>query len=207
MSLQIILEIQFFVDNPSFFYIMGIAMNDTSKILISMAVFISAMFAPHAAAQTDMGRINMEIRATRDKIAAQRIHRDKMVRRMLERNSDYRHVTERAGHVRQLRAKNEELISRACDIVRSKNKSGMVLVAHSPMVFMLYSQQYSDIGSLRNLYEFNNREIKMYEKHLEKIDGLELRVKNHCDSIMHAEIDKYQLILDSLLNEKMKLIR
>lgn len=182
-------------------------MNDTKKILISMAVFISAMFAPHADAQTNIANINMQIRVTRDKIAEQRVRRDKMVRHMLERNSDYRHVTERAGRVRQLHVKNEELISRACNIVREKNKPGMVLVAHSPMVFMLYSQKYPDVGSLRDLYELNNREIKKYEYHLKKIDGYELRVKNHCDSIMHAEIDKYQLMLDSLLDEKMKLIR
>ena len=182
-------------------------MNDTKKILISMAVFISAMFAPHADAQTDMSDINRQIRVTREKIAEQRRIRDKRVRHMLERNSDYRYVTERAGQVRKLHAKNEQLVARACDVIRHKNKSGMVLVAHSPMVFLLYSQEYPEIGSMRNLYEFNVREIKIYERHLEKIDGYELRVKNHCDSIMHAEIDKYQLMLDSLLNEKMRLIR
>lgn len=75
------------------------------------------------------------------------------------------------------------------------------------MVFIIYSSKYTEVGLLHSSYQFNRRQIELYERRLEKIDGLEQRVKNHYDSIMHAEIDRHQLMIDSLLTRKMQLVK
>lgn len=181
---------------------MNIEMKDTKQVLISLAIFITAMFAPRADAKRDVTDIDRKIMAAREKIKDQRCHRAQMVKRIVENNSDYKYVFENAAKVQRLRKINERLISRACDIVHGNSKSGVVVVAHTPMVFMLYAHKYPEINSLKTLYESNDYEIKHYEYHLDKIIKYEQTVKNHYDSIMYVEIDKFQRMIDSLLNEK-----
>lgn len=197
----------FLVDIAYLFYIIATAMNDTKKILMSVAMFIIAMRGVGAQSVDELYDINAQIRQARDRIETVRLHRTKFIKKKLERNPDYRYVVERSAEINKLRLENERLIERACDIVRSKNRPQTVLVVKSPMVFMVYSSKYTEVGLLHSSYQFNRRQIELYERRLEKIDGLEQRVKNHYDSIMHAEIDRHQLMIDSLLTRKMQLVK
>ncbi len=197
----------FLVDIAYLFYIIATAMNDTKKILMSVAMFIIAMHGAGAQSVDELSDINAQIRQARDRIETVRLHRTKFIKKKLERNPDYRYVVERSAEINKLRLENERLIERACDIVRRKNRPQTVLVVKSPMVFMLYSSKYTEVGLLHSSYQFNRRQIELYERRLEKIDGMEQRVKNHYDSIMHAEIDRHQLMIDSLLTRKMQLVK
>jgi len=182
-------------------------MNNQRKILLSTALFIASMFGANAQSSGDIHKINNQIQDAREQIEKLRTARPKRINKELMRNDDYRYIQKHGDKVSELRRMNEQLISRACDIVRKRSLPRFVLVARTPMVFMLYASKYSEVSSLQNIYEINCRTISLYERRLKKIDGLEQRVKNHHDSIMHAEIDRYQLMIDSLLNEKMRLIR
>lgn len=182
-------------------------MIDTKKILMSVAMFMMAMSAADAQAPDGVVEINRGIWNARQQIEKQRTLRATRVKNELLRNSDYRYVSEHADEVAKLRRENERLVARACEVVRRNNLPKFVLVAHSPMVFMLYSSKYHEVSSLRGMYDYNCRQITIYERRLDKIRGLEQRVKNRHDSIMYEQINRYQLMIDSLLNEKIRLVR
>ncbi len=179
-------------------------MTVQKQILISLATFVAMMFGPAASAQTDILEINDQIRHAREKIQESRIRNAKNIRRNLRRNHHYRYVIDYQTETDSLRAVNDEYLTRAQEIVRKKDIWAMP--AHNPMVFILYSK-YSELNSLGNLYNMNQRRIDRYEYHVEQSKGYPQSVKNYCDSIMHAEIDYYQHIIDSLLNKKMQLIK
>ena len=181
-------------------------MIDTRKILLSTAMFVMSMVGAGAQSAADIHDINVQIHNARAKIDKLRAERAKCIKKTLNRNSDYRYVSDHAREIATLRRDNENLIAHACEIVRRKKLPAFVIVPQSAMVFMLYSE-YSEVRSLHGIYEFNCRQISIYNHRLKKIDGFETRVTNRHDSIMHAEIDKYQLAIDSLLNEKMRLVR
>ncbi len=166
-----------------------------------------SMFGTNAQSVNNVHDINNQIWNARQQISKLREEKPKRINNELRKNDDYKYVREHSAEIAKLRRANEQIIDRACAIVKEKNKTGFVLIARTPMVFMLYSSKYWGISSLHTMYDINAGKISLYEQRLKKIDGLTQRVKNHHDSIMHAEIDKYQLMIDSLLNEKMRLIR
>jgi len=182
-------------------------MNTQRKILLSLTMFIVSMFGINAQSANNIYNINSQIHNARNQIERLRMARSKRINGELMRNADYRYIQEHSAEVAELRHTNKQLIKRACAFVARQSNNRIALVAQTPMVFTLYASKYPEVSSLYNTYQFNCQLIAIYERRLEKIDGLEQRVKNHHDSIMHAEIDKYQLIIDSLLNEKMRLIR
>ncbi|GEM_PF-2510416 len=182
-------------------------MTDTKKILMSVAMFVIGIAASEAQSVSDLYDIDVQIRHAREQIDMARKYREKQIKNTLYRNSDYRYVAEHSKEVAALRRQNEQLVARACEIVRRKNLPKVVLVAHSPMVFMLYSSKYPEVSSLRGMYDYNCRQITIYQRRLEKIGGMELQVKNQYDSVMYEQINRYQLMIDSLLNEKIRLVR
>lgn len=173
--------------------------------MVSMAVFMAAFVSSDAVAQSSISDIDNQIWNARQRIENLRKTRDKNVARDLNKNRDYRSVVECSAAINARRAQNERYLDQACQYLR--RECHILLVVRTPFLFTEYSSKYGYIRTLRDMYEFNQREIRLYEQHLNRLGDFPLRVKNHHDSIMHAEIDKCQLMIDSLLNKKIQLTR
>lgn len=171
-------------------------MNDTKKILIATAMFVLMSTGAGASTQSDISFINAQICHARRHIEQLRARRaDSEKCRVSARLSEC--VRERE----MLCAKNDSILSAACDIARKMKR--MSVVAKSTMVFMTYSHD-ARICRLHDYYDTNMRRIHDLDRKIERMRNWLRNTGFSADSAMYREIDRYQLMIDSLLNEKMK---
>lgn len=180
-------------------------MNNTKQIFIAMAMFVMMWGATNAHAQTkqeDIYNLDCQIHNLRREITDIRAQNQKNIQRALRKNRNYRYVMYYAADVDSMRRMNKRLLDEACDKIRRNHPN--TIIVNTPFIFIQYS---SELSSSHALYNINRTHINLYEKAKAELNGFEQSVKNHFDSIMHSEIERRQLMMDSLLNEKYKLIR
>lgn len=183
----------------------GKHMDMKKQILITTTVFIAAMFGGNSAnGQTLLNQVNREIAQTRNSIdSVRRAHAVAMTRH-LERNADYRYIQENSGSISKLKRENDRLLDYAIELIRRKRPG--ILILRTPLVFITH-RDVPGVANTRGLYRANKRRINEYNRRVAALQPQRQIIKNKCDSAMHAQIDMYQLRLDSLLNRKLELIR
>ncbi len=180
-------------------------MNNIKRLFISAVLLGGGIGANADQIYGPLSVVDAEIADCRAKINSLRARNPGKIDRMLQRDKDCRYVTENAPEIDGLRRENARILARACEIVRSNNP--LAVTSNTTMVFMLYSSRYPQVASLRRAYDMNRRRIAKYDKSKLQLDTRIQAIKNHCDSIMYAEIDKQHQRLDSLLNLKLSLIQ
>ena len=178
-------------------------MNKYKKFLVMM-LMMAASQNIDADKKSDIASVDDHINAVRTEIAAIREKNARTKERRMNRNADYKYVRNNSGRIDSLRKENEDILRRATAEVRSKN--AWVLMAMSRDMFSQYADN-PKIRTLADIYDFNLREIKKFEKRKERADEFVREIKYHHDSIMIARIDSCQHVLDSLLTHKMELLR
>lgn len=180
-------------------------MDMKKQILITTTAFVAVMFGgTNTNAQTSLNQVNREIAQTRNSIdSVRRAHAVAMVRH-LERSADYRYVREHSGDISKLERENDRLLNYAVELIRKKHPG--ILIVRTPFVFFSY-RDIPGVANARDLYRSNKRRINEYNRRVAALQPQRQIIKNKCDSAMHAQIDMYQLRLDSLLNRKLELIR
>lgn len=174
------------------------------EILFPMAIFVLTLFGGAAHAQNNITEINNAIHRARQEIVALRQNNPRLIRRALRRNPQYRHLMDAKGTIDSLRAENARLINQAQTIVCRHDK--FATPPNNAMIFIAY-RGMADVAAIATLYEINLRQIQAYEYHMAELKYFPQSVKNHYDSIMHAEIDRRQIMIDSLLDIKSRMTR
>ena len=179
-------------------------MNNKQQILISLAIFVATMFGGVANAQNPLYQVNREIARTHHSIDSVRDAHAVMLKRQLEKNANYRYINEHKTEVNKLPSENEQLMTRAIGLIRKQHPT--VFVLRTSVMFIQYSN-VPGIPILRDAYNTNTQKIQEYKRRVSVFQPEYLTIKNRCDSIRNAQIEVYQLRLDSLLNVKLELVR
>ncbi|MCM1294705.1 MAG: hypothetical protein NC311_04045 [Muribaculaceae bacterium] len=174
------------------------------QIFITTAIFIAAMFGGVAHAQTPLMRVNREIAQTRSSIDSVRNAYAGAMAYQMRKNSNYRYIRNNACDIDTLERENERLLDYAIELIHRAHPSAFIL--RTPVVFIQY-RNLSSVASVERMYNNNKRKIREYGRRVAAFRPEYQIIKNRCDSAMHAQIDMYQLRLDSLLNRKLELIR
>lgn len=180
-------------------------MHNKQQILISIAIFIATMFGGGVVnAQNPLYQINREIAHTRHSIDSVRDAHAVMMTRQLERNANYRYIRDYGPEALKLPQENERLINSAVQLIRQQYPTALVL--RTSFIFRQY-KHVRGISTLRDLYDSNAHRYREYERRVSAFQPEYQVIKNRCDSIRNANIEMYQLRLDSLLNRKIELTR
>lgn len=180
-------------------------MNIEKKILLSSTLFITAMFGGGIAnAQNPLYQINREIAHTRYSIDSVRTAHTVMMNRQLQKNANYRYINENTAYVDTLPRENDGLMTMAVQLIRKKYPAALLF--RTPVLFIKY-RNVPGVGTIGDMYHNNNHKIQEYNRRVAAFQPEYQTIKNRCDSIMHAQIDMYQMRMDSLLNRKRELIR
>lgn len=178
-------------------------MNDAKKIFTAIAIFI-LMATGRTSGEETITDINAQIHETRMEIQQIRKRTEKQKSDSLRKNRGYVYMIQNQEDIDALRKQNQQYLERARHIVRRKNVS--VCAPSNEIIFMMY-RNIPQISTLQGLYNINKSKIKKFER---KTTGCEIygqSVKNHFDSIMHAQIDSCQMVLDLLLDKKAEMLR
>ena len=179
-------------------------MNIEKKILLSSALFIGIMFGATAQEICPLTQVNREIAHTRYSIDSVRTAHTVMMNRQLQKNANYRYINENTAYVDTLPRENDGLMTMAVQLIRRKYPSAIVF--RTPVLFIKY-RNVPGVGTIGDMYHNNNHKIQEYNRRVAAFQPEYQTIKNRCDSIMHAQIDMYQMRMDSLLNRKRELIR
>lgn len=162
------------------------------------------MFGNATQAQTTLFQINREIAQTRNSIDSVRRANANAVARRLHHNTHYQYICENAAYVDTLERVNARLLDNAIKLIHKSQPGAVVL--RTPVIFIQY-RRIPGVASIERMYNNNRHIIYEYNRHVTALRPEYQTIKNRCDSAMHAQIDIYQLRLDSLLNRKLELVR
>ncbi|MDE6250675.1 MAG: hypothetical protein K2M34_03510 [Alphaproteobacteria bacterium] len=179
-------------------------MHNKQQILISIAIFIATMFGGAVNAQNPLYQVNREIARTRHSIDSVRDAHAVMMTRQLEKNVNYRYISANQATVNKLPDENEQLMTRAIGLIRKQHPT--VFVPRTSVMFIQYGN-IPGMSIIRDAYNTNTRRIQEYKRRVLEFQPEYQMIKNRCDSIRNAQVEMYQLRLDSLLNIKLELTR
>lgn len=174
------------------------------KVWLSVILYMAGAVGNDAGAQTCLFEINAQINNARRKIEMLRATHGREIEKHMRCNNDYLYICEHGAEIDSLRAINERLIRDAAAIIR-KTKP-MAICPNSSATFSL-NKDIPRVAAMGQYYDFNLRQIQIFEQRRDRFRDIQQRIRNKCDSAMYAEIDRYQILIDSLLNEKIKMIR
>lgn len=174
------------------------------QIFITTAMFIATMYGASAHGQTPLTNVNREIAQTRNSIDSVRNAYAGTLARQMRKNANYRYIRNNACDIDTLKRENERLLDYAIELIHRAHPGACIL--RTPVVFIQY-RNLSGVASVERMYNNNKRKINEYNRCVTAFQPEYQTIKNRCDSAMHAQIDMYQLRLDSLLNRKLELVR
>lgn len=167
------------------------------------AIILMALVRLNKRTENAIEQINTQITDMRYNIDSVRNMLPRLVSDSMAHNPIFSEITQNRAYIDSLRTANDELIGRAYKI--AKNNSMFSVPQRNISVF----QDYSDIKGISPIawkYYANDKKIRTYDKLRRENPNLGRAIQSHFDSIANVKISQLQNKMDSLLNEKHKLI-
>ena len=116
---------------------------------------------------------------------------------------EYQYVEQNKGATDSLRIANRELLNSAYKYARSN--SLVMAPQHNESLFTDFADMPM-IEKIRHLYYNNKQKINTFDRHKRALGTIPYDIRRYIDSATYAQITQLQNQIDSLLNQKDKII-
>lgn len=185
-------------------FIMTAGIAFVLALVMAMAYDTKKIKRMERAQNTKMAKIDSQIKSAQAQVDSLYNMVDVWTADSLARHPEYQWSAKNKAVIDSLRATNQELMTQAYNAV--KNYSVMQIVKNNETVF----SDFSDVPAVKNVkwkYYGNKKKIQEFDRRAPSVEHVPIAVRAHFDSKANKQIRDLQMQIDSLLNEKSKLIR
>ena len=182
----------------------------SAGIKLTAVMFIALVIATECCQKDNREKADETISKIDDKIAYNRHQIDSLYTAKEQRIQDslvfypdYQYVEQNKGATDSLRIANIELLDSAYKYARSN--SLVMAPQHNESLFTDFADMPM-IEQIRHLYYNNKQKINTFDRHKRALGTIPYDIRRYIDSATYAQITQLQNQIDSLLNQKDKII-